>query len=89
MCTLCGVLDGGVERVPEWGVLDTYLIAGPQTMHGANLLRCQRLAEQVNRRHLPTKDTLLIQFGRGANITLVKGLQRETEGEREEDSEMI
>lgn len=52
-------------------------------MHGADLLRCQRLAEQVNRRHLAAEDPLLIQFGRGANITLVKGLQRQRQIEIE------
>lgn len=78
----CATLCSGGGRDGEGSGGDvTYLIAGPQTVHGADLLRCQCLAEQVNRRHLTTEDALLIQFGRGANIALVKGLQREREEE--------
>lgn len=44
-------------------------------MHGADLLRGESLAEQVDRRHLPAEDPLLVQLRRGPNVALVKGLQ--------------
>lgn len=44
-------------------------------MHGTYLLGGQRLAEQIDRRHLAAKHSLLVQLGRCTDIALIEGLQ--------------
>ena len=39
--------------------LELVLVAGPQPVHGAHLVGVQRLTEQVDSRHLATKQTVL------------------------------
>lgn len=58
-------------------------------MHRAYLMRRQRFAEQVYRAHLSAKHTLLVQFGRRADVTLVKRLENRIVSFRASDARRI
>ena len=42
--------------------LELVLVAGPQPVHGAHLVRVERLAEQVDGRHLTAEQSILNIF---------------------------
>lgn len=52
-----------------------YLISGPEPVHGADLVRGERLAEQVDGGHLSAEHALLVQLRRRADVALVEGLE--------------
>ncbi len=53
-----------------------YLVSRPQSMHCADLVRRQSLAEEVDGRHLSAEHPLLIHIGGGADVALVKRLSK-------------
>lgn len=52
----------------------THLIPGAQPVHGADLVRRQRLSEEVDRRHLTAEDPFFVQFRCGPDVAFVEGL---------------
>lgn len=52
----------------------THLIPGPQPMHCADLVRGERLSEQVDCGHLTAEHSLLVKFCGCTDVTLVERL---------------
>lgn len=52
-----------------------YLVAGSQPMHGADLLRGQRLAKHIDGGHLAAEHALLVHLGRRTDVALVERLR--------------
>ena len=52
------------------------LVAGTESVHRADLVRAEGLAEQVDGRHLAAKDALLVDVGSRTQVALVERLER-------------
>lgn len=65
-----------VQRQSIWKMSPPiYLVARSETVHGADLLRGQRLAEQIDGGHLAAEHALLVHLGRCAHVAFVKRLR--------------
>ncbi len=54
----------------------SYLITRAKTVHRADLVRAEGLAEQVDRGHLAPKDPLLINIGSRTHVAFIEGLKK-------------
>ena len=53
-----------------------YLVSWSQPVHGADLVRREGLAEEVDGRHLAAEHALLVHVGGGADVALVERLEK-------------
>ena len=60
-------------------VTTTYLVAGSEPVHGADLVRREGLAEEIDGRHLAAEHALLVHLRSGADVATVERLQGQFE----------
>ena len=62
-----------------------YLVPGAEPVHGADLVRGERLAEEVDGRHLPAEHALLVHLGRRPDVAPVERLMQGKEANQLND----
>ena len=57
----------------------TYLVASAEPVHGADLVRSECLAEEVDGRHLAAEHALLVHLRSGADVAPIERLENKFE----------